>query len=98
LQAGARFVWAASQLSRSADDRGCAGRAPRIIVLRSVTEVRAARWFSLPPVVGWGGSGAGTGECHVRDSAGGRCGLDLVGLLEAFQPVPESHAAAEHDR
>src|SRR5512132_1637282 len=42
-----------------------------------------------------GGSATGTGERHVRDSAGRGGGLDLVVLLEALQSVPEADASAE---
>src|SRR3954453_9693599 len=44
------------------------------------------------------GSDTRTGECHMRDSAGGGGGLDLVVLLEALQSVPEPYASAEQDR
>src|SRR5919199_6726963 len=39
-----------------------------------------------------------TGECHMRDPAGRGGGLDLVVLLEPFQPLPEACASAEQDR
>src|SRR3954452_12444064 len=39
-----------------------------------------------------------TGERDVRDSAGRGDGLDVVVLLEALEPVPETHASAEQDR
>src|SRR5918995_7047039 len=37
-------------------------------------------------------------ERHVGDAAGRGRGFDLVVLLQAFQPVPQSNAPAEHDR
>src|SRR5918994_5132202 len=43
-------------------------------------------------------SDTGTGERHVRNSAGRGGGLDLVVLLEALQSVPEADASAEQDR
>src|SRR5829696_7192899 len=43
-------------------------------------------------------SDTGTGERHMRHSAGRRGGLDLVVLLDALQPVPEADASAEQDR
>src|SRR5512134_2491260 len=45
-----------------------------------------------------GGGSHRTSECHVRDPAGRRDGLDLVVRLEAFQPVPKAYASAEQDR
>src|SRR5437899_13020483 len=45
-----------------------------------------------------GDSDACTGKRHMRDSAGGGGGLDLVVLLEALQSVPEAYASAEQDR
>src|SRR5688500_14827091 len=37
-------------------------------------------------------------EREVGDPAGGGDCLDVVGVLEAFQAVPDADAAAEHDR
>ena len=34
----------------------------------------------------------------MGDAAGGGDRLDVVGILEGLQAVPDAHAAAEHDR
>src|SRR6478752_7166976 len=38
------------------------------------------------------------GEGEVRDTGRGGDGLDVEGLLDALETVPETDAAAEHDR
>src|SRR6476620_3161831 len=50
------------------------------------------------PGVSTEASDARAGERHVRYSARRGGGLDVVVLLEAFQPVPEAHSSAEQDR
>src|SRR4051794_26820431 len=43
-------------------------------------------------------SGRLAGEGEVRDTGRGGDGLDVEGLLDALEAVPETDAAAEHDR
>src|SRR3954452_13756159 len=64
---------------------------------RSMT-FRATSWRARRSERVSGGSGAGPGERHVRDSAWRGGGLDVVVVLEALQSVPEPHAPPEQDR
>ena len=61
---------------------------------------RAAMVYACAPVQMWCGRSRGDlpREREVGDAAGGGDRLDVVGVLEGLQAVPDADAAAEHDR
>jgi tetratricopeptide (TPR) repeat protein len=76
------------------------GRAPRLEragQARSAQPSRARGRGVRGPALTEAVSDTGTGESHMRDSAGRGGGFDLIVLLEALQSVPEAYASPEQD-